>query len=123
MGLEIVEAPTFTRYVYDYLDEEQYLALQMELIRNPEAGDVMPGTGGFRKMRWADPGRGKGRRGGLRIIYFYFERDQQIWLMTLYGKNEAADLSSAEKSALKAAIEEETKRRVARHSPRLRRRR
>lgn len=121
--MEIVEAPAFTRYLYDYLDEEQYRALQMELVLNPEAGDVMPGTGGFRKMRWADPGRGKGRRGGLRIIYFCFERDQQIWLMTLYGKNEASDLSPAEKKALKAAIEEETNRRAARHAVRLRARR
>ncbi len=121
--MEIVEAPAFTRYLYDYIDEEQYLALQMELVRNPEAGDVMPGTGGFRKMRWSDPERGKGRRGGLRVIYYYFERDQQIWLMTLYGKNEASDLSSAEKKALKAAIEEETRRRAARHTVRLRARR
>ena len=50
----------------------------------------MPGTGGFRKMRWADPRRGKGRRGGLRIIYYDFPRDHQIWLMTLFDKSEAA---------------------------------
>lgn len=67
--MEIVEAPAFTRYLYDYLNEEQYRALQAALILNPEAGDVMPGTGGFRKVRWTDPRRGKGRRGGLRIIY------------------------------------------------------
>jgi mRNA-degrading endonuclease RelE of RelBE toxin-antitoxin system len=121
--MEIVEAPAFTRHLKEYLDDEQYQALQTELVRNPEAGDVMPGTGGFRKMRWADPGRGKGRRGGLRVIYYYFERDQQIWLMTLYGKNEAADLSPAEKKWLKMAMEEETSRRSARHKLRLRGRR
>jgi len=86
--------------------------LQAELASNPEAGDVMPGTGGFRKMRWADPERGKGRRGGLRVIYYYFESDQQIWMMTVYGKNEVADLSPAEKKALKAAIENETRQRA-----------
>ena len=118
--MEIVEAPAFTRYLHDYLSEEQYRALQLELVLNPEAGDVMPGAGGFRKMRWADPARGKGRRGGLRVIFYYFERDQQIWLMTLYGKNEAEDLSPAEKKALKAAIEEEARRRAARHTVRLR---
>lgn len=112
--MEIIEAPAFTRYLDDYLDDEQYRALQAELASNPEAGEVMPGTGGFRKMRWADPERGKGRRGGLRIIYYYFECDQQIWMMTLYGKNEAADLSPAEKKALKAAIENETRQRAAR---------
>ena len=78
--------------------------------------DVMPGTGGFRKMRWADPERGKGRRGGLRVIYYCFETDRQIWLITLYGKNEANDLSPAEKKALKAAIESETRQRAERRS-------
>lgn len=121
--MEIVEAPAFTRHLSEYLDEEQYRALQTELLRNPEAGDVMPGTGGFRKMRWADPQRGKGRRGGLRLIYYYFEGDRQIWLMTLYGKNEATDLSAVEKRALRTAIEQEIKRRTARHRLRQRARR
>jgi hypothetical protein len=113
--MELIEAPAFTRSVHDYLDDEQYRALQTEWATNPEAGDVMPGAGGFRKMRWADPGRGKGRGGGLRIIYYYFEADQQIWLMTLYGKNEAADLSPAEKKALRAAIEKEAEARAQVH--------
>ena len=67
----------------------------------------MPGTGGFRKLRWADPRRGKGRRGGLRAIYCYFPGEQQIWLMTLYDKDEASDLTPKEKQALKSAIETE----------------
>jgi hypothetical protein len=73
---------------------------------------MMPGTGGFRKLRWADQRRGKGRRGGLRIIYYYFSREQQIWLMTLYGKNEADDLTAAEKSALRDSIADELKARA-----------
>lgn len=72
----------------------------------------MPGTGGFRKIRWADTRRGKRRRGGLRIIYFYFPSDHQIWLMTLYDKSEAADLTQKEKKALKAAIGSELKARA-----------
>jgi hypothetical protein len=111
--MELIEAPAFTRYLHDYLDDEQYQALQTVLVNHPETGDVMPGTGGFRKMRWSDPERGKGRRGGLRLIYYYFPAEQQIWLMTLYGKNESADLSPAEKKALKAAIERETAARAA----------
>ncbi|MFY9747644.1 MAG: hypothetical protein WA891_01475 [Acidobacteriaceae bacterium] len=118
--MEIIETPAFTRYVDEYLDDEQYRALQTALANDPEAGDVMPGTGGFRKMRWADPGRGKGRRGGLRVIYYYFEMDQQIWMMTIYGKNEAADLSAGEKKALKTAIESETRQRAERRSARRR---
>ena len=78
----------------------------------------MRGTGGFRKLRWADPRRGKGRRGGLRIIYFYFESQQQIWLMMLYGKDQAADLSPKEKKALKAAIELELRFRSQRRGVR-----
>lgn len=70
--MEFIEAPAFTRRISEYLDEEQYRKLQNELAMNPELGDLMPGTGGFRKLRWADPRRGKGRRGGLRIIYYHF---------------------------------------------------
>ncbi len=116
--MEFIEAPAFSRYVSDYLDDDAYRVLQTSLAENPEIGDVMPGTGGFRKLRWADPRRGKGRRGGLRIIYFYFESEQQIWLMTLYSKNEAADISAAEKRALKAAIDAELQARSERRARR-----
>ena len=72
----------------------------------------MPGTGGFRKARWADVRRGKGRRSGLRVIYYHFRSDRQIWLMTLYDKDEASDLTANEKKALKAAIESEVEARA-----------
>jgi hypothetical protein len=120
--MEFIEAPAFTRHIHEYLDDLSYAALQQRLLANPHSGDVMPGTGGFRKMRWADPRRGKGRRGGLRIIYFYFESEQQIWLMTLYGKGEAADLTPKEKKALKSALDGELRaraeKRTARRGPR-----
>jgi hypothetical protein len=109
--MEFFEAPAFTRYLPEYLDDEEYRRLQQELARKPEAGDLMPGTGGFRKVRWADIRRGKGRRGGLRVIYYYFAAEHQIWLMTLYGKNEMADLTAREKKMLKSAIEAERKAR------------
>jgi mRNA-degrading endonuclease RelE of RelBE toxin-antitoxin system len=76
--MEFIEAPAFSRQLSDYLSTEDYQALQEELAANPELGVVMPETGGFRKLRWADPVRGKGRRGGLRIIYYYFATDCQI---------------------------------------------
>ena len=82
-------------------------ALQQELARKPEAGDLIPGTGGFRKVRWRDIRRGKGRRGGMRLVYYHFAAENQIWLMTLYSKNEAADLTPGEKKALKVAIKRE----------------
>jgi hypothetical protein len=111
--MEFIESPAFTRHLSSYLDDEGYKALQSELARNPQAGDLMPGTGGFRKARWADRRRGKGRRGGLRIIYYYFPRDHQIWLMTLFDKGEASDLSRKEKEALKAAVDAELQAREA----------
>src|SRR5437867_12904709 len=88
--MEFLEAPAFTRYLSDYLTDDEYRERQNRLAAAPELGDVMPGTGGFRKLRWGDPRRGKGRRGGLRVIYYYFPGEQQIWLMTLYDKDEAS---------------------------------
>jgi hypothetical protein len=114
--MEFIEAPAFTRHLSDYLDDGDYREIQARLGANPELGDLMPGTGGFRKMRWADVRRGKGRRGGLRIIYYHFKSEHQIWLMTLYDKNEAADLTAKEKKALKASIESELAARAARRT-------
>lgn len=105
--MEFIEAPAFTRHVSQYLADDEYRVLQAKLAANPQSGAVMPGTGGFRKLRWADPRRQKGRRGGLRIIYYFFFTDQQIWLMTLYDKDEAADLTAKEKKALREAISAE----------------
>ena len=112
--MEFVEAPAFTELLPDYLNDEEYRALQARLVLNPEAGEVIPGTGGFRKARWADPARGKGRRGGLRVIYYHFSSERQIWLVTLYGKGDVADLTAAEKRQLKDAIGAEAARRSAR---------
>ncbi len=118
--MEFIESPAFTRHLSDYLSDEGYRALQIELASNPQAGGLMPGTGGFRKVRWADPRRGKGRRGGLRVVYYYFAQDQEIWLMTLFDKDEAADLLPKEKKALKAAIAAELDWREARKERRKR---
>jgi hypothetical protein len=120
--IEFIESSVFSRRLPEYLGDDDYRQLQSELAANPEMGDLMPGTGGFRKMRWADARRGKGRRGGLRLIYYYFAFDQQIWLMTLYSKDEAADLTATEKKALKAAIENELRLRAAGRQKRSRRR-
>jgi hypothetical protein len=98
--MEFIEAPAFTPHVSEYLSDDDCRNLQNHLAAKPDLGAVIPGTGGFRKLRWPDPNRGKGRRGGLRIIYYYFLTDQQIWLMTLYSKGEATDLSPAEKRTL-----------------------
>ncbi len=111
--MEFLESPAFTRYVSGYLTDGEYRELQNRLAAAPEHGDVIPGTGGFRKLRWTDPRRGKGRRGGLRVIYYYFPGEQQIWLITLYDKDEASDLTPKERQALKSAIEIEVRARQA----------
>jgi hypothetical protein len=67
----------------------------------------MPGTGGFRKARWQDARRGKGKRGGLKVIYYYLSADRHIWFFTFYDKDEATDLSSEGKKMLKKASQAE----------------
>jgi hypothetical protein len=78
MKLAFFETPLFTRLLPEYLNDDSYRALQRTLLENPELGDVMPGTGGFRKIRWEDPRRGKGKRGGLRVIYYYLTAEHLI---------------------------------------------
>ncbi len=85
-----IETTLFTKLIYSYLSDEEYSALQYLLAVHPEAGDIVPGSGGVRKLRWGATGRGK--RGGLRIIYYWKARDDEIWLLTLYAKNEASTI-------------------------------
>jgi hypothetical protein len=107
MNLVFFETPLFTQLLSDYLDDQSYQDLQLTLLKNPTLGDVMPGTGGFRKLRWRDVRRGKGKRGGLRVIYYYLTADHQIWFFTIYDKDEATDLTNEEKRILKRAIQTE----------------
>jgi hypothetical protein len=102
-----IELPPFARHRSDYLDDESFLALQASLMVNPEAGDVIEGTGGLRKLRHADPRRGKGKRGGLRVIYYWWDGKRQFWLFTLYDKDEMNDLSPKEKKILKDMLKRE----------------
>ena len=102
-----VELPAFTRFRQDYLDDEQFRGLQNALLQRPEAGDVIEGTGELRKVRHADPRRGKGKRGGLRVIYFWWGAGRQFWLFTLYDKDQMDDLSAKERRALKDMLKRE----------------
>ena len=104
MVMEFIEAALFTQIVTDYLDDEEYWRLEAFLAENPEAGAVVPETGGFRKLRWRNPRRAKGKRGGLRVIYYYFPADAQIWFAFLYDKAQSDDLTPMEKKALRQAI-------------------
>jgi hypothetical protein len=102
-----VELPAFAKYRADYLDDDGFGKLQAFLLKNPEAGDVIEGTGGLRKLRHGDPRRGKGKRGGLRVIYYWWDGGRQFWLFTLYDKDEMENLSATEKRALKGMLKME----------------
>ena len=80
-----IEAPKFTELVQSHLNDEEYAALQWLLLERPDAGEIVPGSGGVRKIRWGL--RGKGKRGGIRVIYYWKTADDEIWLLTLYAKN------------------------------------
>jgi hypothetical protein len=88
-----IESSVFERVLSAYLDDDEYSELQQYLIQNPEAGEVIPGSGGLRKLRWARSGVGK--RGGLRIIYFVRYRPTEFWMLTLYAKGKAREHSCA----------------------------
>lgn len=94
----IVETPLFLRQAADIWDEDDRAALVDFIARNPESGDVIPGTGGVRKVRWSRPGGGK--RGGARVIYFYHHADAPIYLLLAYAKAKREDMTPDEKKAI-----------------------
>jgi hypothetical protein len=100
--VEFVETRVFTRRVLGLLSDEEYRLLQWALILRPDAGDVIPGAGGLRKLRWRLPGRGT--RGGARLIYYLDMGSRRIFLLLMYAKNERSDLTPAERRALRALI-------------------
>jgi|SRR3990172_12493835 len=103
----IKETSVFTRQVGDLLDHESYRLLQLRLVADPEAGQRIPGTGGLRKIRWQGSGRGK--RGGVRVIYYWAARDAVVLMLLMYGKNDRDDLTAAQKKVLAALVREEFK--------------
>ncbi|MBL8389519.1 MAG: toxin [Hydrogenophaga sp.] len=105
------ELPVFERVRSDYLDDEQYRQLQQALLANPEAGDMIEGTGGLRKLRYADARRGKGKQGGLRVIYYWWLGSSQFWLFTVYDKDEADDLTPDQRKVLRQLLKNELDKR------------
>jgi len=81
-----IESSRFTELVNAHLSDDEYAAFQLFLMERPDAGSIVSGSGGVRKVRWGL--RGQGKRGGIRVIYYWKKLDGEIWLLTLYAKNE-----------------------------------
>lgn len=95
----------FTRRLRGRLDDESYALLQMALVDNPKRGRVIRGTGGLRKIRWGVEGGGK--RGGVRVVYYWSPNHDVILMLMIYAKNEQDDLSADEKRVVRKLIERE----------------
>lgn len=111
MKAAFVELPPFEKVRSSYLDDTAYRELQIELMAKPQAGDVIEGTGGLRKLHQPDPRRGKGKRGGLRVIYYWWLGGEQFWLFTVYDKDQADDLTPEQRKTLKRLLESELQHR------------
>ncbi|WMJ00310.1 type II toxin-antitoxin system RelE/ParE family toxin [Pseudomonas chlororaphis subsp. aurantiaca] len=94
-----IETPIFTEDLHELLSDDEYKALQQHLAENPTAGDVIQHTGGLRKVRWA--ANGKGKRGGVRVIYYHITAASQIRLLVIYRKGVKDDLTEDEKKELR----------------------
>ncbi|MBI2330996.1 MAG: type II toxin-antitoxin system RelE/ParE family toxin [Chloroflexi bacterium] len=90
--MEFIEATAFTKHVYEYLSEDEYIGFQSFLLQYPEAGKVVRGSSGVRKVRWAMSGKGKS--GGVRVIYYFKKQEDEIWLLTIYSKSEVENIPS-----------------------------
>jgi len=101
-----IETRGFTEWVTAYLPDDIYVAVQHQLMANPDCGDVMPGCGGLRKLRVVDPRRGKGKRGGARLIYLHVPEIKRFYMIDIYGKDEKDGLSADERKFLKALTED-----------------
>lgn len=105
LGMIILETTVFTRQVVRWLDDDEYRLLQAVLVNRPEAGDIIPGSGGLRKIRWGF--REHGKRGGVRVIYYWAVRQEKLVMLLLYPKNERDDLTKDQLKTLRRIIEEE----------------
>lgn len=99
----IIETIVFTRLIRELLHDDEYQDLQQFLVQQPDSGDLIPGGGGLRKLRWKLEGRGK--RGGVRVIYYWMTRDDQLLMIYIYKKSKQADLSKAQLKILRDIVE------------------
>lgn len=101
--MEIIETSVFTRIIQELLTDDEYAELQLTLIRNPAAGAIIRNSGGIRKLRCSGSGRGK--RGGIRVIYYWVMSDHRIRMLYAYPKNTKSDLNKDQLAALRKIVE------------------
>jgi len=100
-----IETSIFTKILPSYLSDDEYRGLQSYLLQKPDAGDLVRGSGGVRKVRWAKAGQGKS--GGIRAIYYWKKFENEIWMLTMYSKSERATISSHILKQIAEAIDHE----------------
>ena len=105
--MKIIETTVFTKRLKTLLPDEDYRLLQNEIMLNPEKGKVIRGSGGLRKIRWSVPGKGKS--GGVRVIYYWVKAKEIILMLLVYSKNEQDDLTNEQLKILKSLVEKEFK--------------
>ncbi len=103
--MEIIETSIFTKQVNKILSDDEYRLLQNLLILKPDLGKIIPDSGGLRKVRWS--GVGKGKRGGSRIIYYWFKNKRIILMLLIYKKSESGDLTKEQVKVLRKVVEKE----------------
>ncbi len=102
--MELIETEIFTKYIVEMMSDDEYMELQGALIEKPSAGRLIPGGYGLRKLRWGIDGGGK--RGGLRIIYYFFSKDGSICLLLAYKKSEQKDVTRSQLKMLSNYVKE-----------------
>lgn len=102
--MEIIETLVFSKRIKNVLSDNEYRQLQWELVINPAAGDLIPGGKGLRKLRWAIPGKGK--RGALRIIYYWYTQDEKVYMLFAYKKSGQGDLTKEQSRILIKYVKE-----------------
>jgi hypothetical protein len=104
MKATFIETTGFTKAITELLPDDAYARLQQSLMENPDCGAVINGCGGLRKLRMPDPKRGKGKRGGARVIYLHVPAANRFYMLDVYGKDEMDDLSANEKKELRQLV-------------------
>jgi hypothetical protein len=104
--IKFIETSVFTHIIVEMMTDAEYAELQAALVFQPDLGDLIPGTGGIRKVRWSEPKRGRGKRGGVRVIYYWHVAGSLVYLLLAYSKTDRDDLSVEQKRKLRKLISE-----------------